>query len=545
MRINPPQSKAARSRAAVLMPVVIAASLFAFTAAPAQASAAPQTTTYAEQTANNTSTCVAGSVTSPAGCTGTFTGQTDTVTPGVETPLFDAPAGNVSTQDVHRLLYPGSTTKVFATMMLGFCTQPDGSSSPTVPRCNSNVLTNYSSNDASTARAQVADIARRGYNGGVLDWYGGGSPVDQAALDFQSAIHDLGYCAAPRGCSVKYILMYDGSTLKWPVNATGVPGTTGDACPPSDAPTEAGCITARLKNDLCYMNGSYFGDQAYQKYALDGGRARPIVQFFVDEGGMYPNLPASGPAPSWSGIWAQVRTWSDHLSASCSFAPYNADNGAPLFIFENTPGFTHTGSDGAFDWINPTQDQDTLQISPPTTAGDVDNFYAVSKQYAKNKLVWGVAFKGFNDTQSAWGQDRLIDQRCGQTWLGTLASAGQYYSASEQLPFVQIATWNDYNEGTPIEDGISNCYAINAAVNGTTLSWDLSAGSGYASRSTIARFEVFDSTDGTHYRLIASLPRSRNSLRLEGLSAGTHNLFVKMIGESGFLNQASQIVTYK
>src|SRR5215470_8526912 len=90
-------------------------------------------TTYPAENGNNTSGCVSGSPTSPADCAATFAGQTDTGG-GVETPLFDPPAGNVSADNVRDLLYPGSTTRVFANMMLGFCTTPDGSSSPGVPR---------------------------------------------------------------------------------------------------------------------------------------------------------------------------------------------------------------------------------------------------------------------------------------------------------------------------------------------------------------------------------------------------------------------------
>ena len=76
------------------------------------ASAARASATYQNETSNNTSGCVVGSPTSPADCAATFTGQTDSRT-GIETPLFDPPAGNVSTDNVRDLLYPGSTTKVF------------------------------------------------------------------------------------------------------------------------------------------------------------------------------------------------------------------------------------------------------------------------------------------------------------------------------------------------------------------------------------------------------------------------------------------------
>lgn len=99
--------------------------------------------------AKNTSTCVLGDTTSPADCAATFAGQDDTAA-GITTPVFDPPGGNVSTQNIHGLLYPGNTTKVYVNVMRGFCTPPDGTSSASVPRCNSNVTTQYTENDTLT-----------------------------------------------------------------------------------------------------------------------------------------------------------------------------------------------------------------------------------------------------------------------------------------------------------------------------------------------------------------------------------------------------------
>jgi hypothetical protein len=33
----------------------------------------------------------------------------------------------------------------------------------------------------------------------------------------------------------------------------------------------------------------------------------------------------------------------------------------------------------------------------------------------------------------------------------------QYYAADRPLPFLLIATWNDYEEGTAIERGLAKC----------------------------------------------------------------------------------------
>ncbi len=487
-------------------------------------------TSYPAEGSNNTSTCVAGSAASPADCAAGFAGQTDTRA-GISTPLFDPPGGNVSGDDVRDLLYPGSSTKVFALMMLGFCTQPDGTSSPGVPRCNNNVIPQYTSDSTATVDAHLSDFVRRNIDGAVMDWYGPGTSIDDATLKYQAEIRNRGYCTGPQQCRVMYVNMYDGGTLKWPVSGTGIQGTTGAACATDlDALDAETCIVQRLRNDLCYMNGYHFRSDAYQKY-----NGRPMVQFFVNEGGptwtgMYPNLPYQGAAPSWPDVWYQIRQWTDHLPTNCGTAPYNADNGAPLLLFENSGGFTHAQSDGAFDWVNL----------------GTDDFYPTSRSYLSSKVVWGVAYKGFDDVQSAWGENRVIDQRCGRTWLDTLGrAAGSGYSSTSQLPFLQIATWNDYNEGTPIEDGIDNCYRVSAATSGTTLTWQANPTNGNADPATIARWLVFDSTDsGATYQQIATLPATARSYDLSGLPAGTHRLFVKMVGRADIVNQLSGTLDY-
>lgn len=502
-------------------------------------------TAYGGQADNNTSTCVLGSATSPTDCVATFAGQTDTVTPNVETSLFDPPGGNVSTSDVHGLLYSGNTTKVFVNLMLGFCTKSDGG---TPPRCSNNVITQYTSNDTATVDAQLRDIHQRGFNGMVMSWYGPGSGPNAATLKFQSEIKNQGYC--PLGaqlCQLMYVVMYNGDTLKYPVTATGISGTSGNACATTLSGTDTeNCVLARMRNDFCYLNGYHFGNNAYQKYNLNNTGNHPILEFFLDEHGLFPNLPATGAAPSWADVWANLRSWSNDLSTNCAIAPYNGHNGPPLFVFEGGGGFTHANSDGAFGWVQPTTDQDNLRIQPASTGGTVANFYSVAAGYAASKLVWGTAYKGFNSSQSAWGAGRVIDQRCGQTWLQSMAAAGSYFSPSQQLPFLQVATWNDYNEGTSLEDGIDNCYQVWATLpGGSTLSWNLSYSSTFADASTIAGYAVYDSTDGgTSYTQVASLPATAWSYDLSGLPAGSNQVFVKMLGQPSIRNQFSNVVTY-
>ena len=50
-----------------------------------------------------------------------------------------------------------------------------------------------------------------------------------------------------------------------------------------------------------------------------------------------------------------------------------------------------------------------------------------------------------------------MDRRCGQTFEDTLKEFHQHNDPERPMPFVMLATWNDYEEGTQIETGISDC----------------------------------------------------------------------------------------
>ena len=500
-------------------------------------------------TANNTATCVAGSATSPTDCVAAFAGQRDTAT-GIETPLFDGPGGNVSTVNIHSLLTTGAT-KVYANVMPGFCPTPDSSSTASVPRCNSNVIPEYTENNVATVDAQLRDMAQRGIDGASIDWYGPSSGPfnpDAVSLKFQSEIQNQGLCAGgAQKCQVMYMIMFDGASLKFADDPTHVNGSSSAACSLGLADTAAeDCIVARLKNDICYMNGLHFGNNAYQKF-----NGRPVVQFFVDEG-EYPGLRTSGAAPSWPDVWVQLGSFSADLKDNCASPdnigaahPYNVNNGVPLLTFEGSNGFTQEASGGAFGWVMPSGNQDDLEITSSGNSRSIQEFYQAAANNP-NGVPWGIAYKGFNDSQSAWGSGRLLDERCGTTWINSMHEANAFYSGTHSLPFLQIATWNDYNEGTSIEDGIDNCFTVTASVTGSTLNWQLHPSSSAASTTTIAGFQVYDSTDGgTTYQPFGGLqPAGAASIGLTGLPAGSTKLIVKMVGQPEILNRAAGPVDF-
>ena len=66
----------------------------------------------------------------------------------------------------------------------------------------------------------------------------------------------------------------------------------------------------------------------------------------------------------------------------------------------------------------------------------------------------GGIWPGFDDSKASWSLHRRIDARCGGTFEDTLRMFREHDDLAHPIPFVLIATWNDYEEGTAIEGGI-------------------------------------------------------------------------------------------
>jgi hypothetical protein len=144
-------------------------------------------------------------------------------------------ATNISKVDVHSLLYPGATTKVFAHLVLWF-----GESS--------HMDVGYTSNDAAQVHRQITDMISRGIQGVVLDWYGPNNDIDSSAqLAMKEAEQHPGFTFA---------IMIDTGAIQW-ASCSG--------CSPQQA----------LVADLQYLQQTYFSSPSYLKF-----QGKPVVTNF-------------------------------------------------------------------------------------------------------------------------------------------------------------------------------------------------------------------------------------------------------------------------
>jgi hypothetical protein len=187
----------------LVMPIVCSASSYVI-----------PTTTLAAQTSNNTS------------ASNSFGSQSN----------GNRGAGNISKVDVHSLLYSGTTTKVYAHLMLWF---GPGSGHMNV---------GYSSTDPEQVNNQINDMVSRGIDGVIIDWYGPNNSIDQATQLVMAAAQN-----------------HPGFTFAIMIDAGAMGGNSCRGCSPQQV----------LLNLLQYVEHTYFSSPAYMTR-----QGRPVVTNF-------------------------------------------------------------------------------------------------------------------------------------------------------------------------------------------------------------------------------------------------------------------------
>lgn len=264
-----------------------------------------------------------------------------------------------------------------------------------------------------------------------------------------------------------------------------------------------GCdVTDQLISDLGTINSQFVTSPAYLR--IDG---KPVIFMFG----------VSGYYIDWQRVLASL--------------PSNT-----LLLFRGGEGLQQSYAGGAFQWVDINSSD---AFDPQTSAQDA--FYNAAV-HSSGRVAVGSVYKGFYDPLAAWGTDRQIHQRCGQTWLDTFSEIGKFYSANNQLPALQIVTWNDYEEGSAIESGIDNCAYVVPSISGTTLNWTLGGGP----ESTVDHYTVFGSTDGQNLAKLADVPAGTLALDLSALNLPSSvSLFVKAVGRPSIRNVMSAPVAFR
>jgi len=255
----------------------------------------------------------------------------------------------------------------------------------------------YNSQDERVIRKQIEQAKNMGIYGFAVDWYGDRHPfLDRSYAVMQKLAGEMDFHVA---------LMYD-ETEEDNGHAT------------EDA------LSAFAKAYKAYIGPDARASNAYLLY-----EGRPVIFIFPKRGNT-----------DWNQIRKLVNTWE---------AP-------PWLIYKDDPPpkYEHV-FDGQYAWIHPGHGW----APDGSDWGEkyLRDFYVKMSTKYPDKIAVGGAWPGFNDSKASWSLNRHMDARCGRTFEDTLRMFHRYYDDSHRLPFLMIATWNDYEEGTAIEAGIARC----------------------------------------------------------------------------------------
>lgn len=462
-------------------------------------------TTLVQESSNNTSAC--SSSTNPAGnqtyCTANFNGfHTNANDTAAETQIPVSPAGHVSNVSIKELLYPGWTGKVLCEYQPWF-------------GASNHKSIGYNENSADTVAAQDSYMLSVGCDVNLIDFYGSLDPGQSFNLATTAAVFaDLDNRA---GYPLKFGIMEDKGAL----SATCSTSSTNESATVT-------CLENALIEDMDYVDSNYATSGAY---FTDGGD--PVIFSFITQS-EWTVLSAA----DWNTIWSTVKAHTDTYAA-----PFK-------YILEFGSFTSATYNNGEYAWMQPPAYNPTEQFwwgSITSLAPSyLDNLYSAGIAHP-NQITVGGLWKGFDDNNASWSGNRVIAEQCGQVLLYTANEIAKYFGGSNpQLPYVQIATWNDYEEGTAVEPGIDNCYTVNASISGSKVSWSLVASDTYASPSTIHHFNVYYAdASGNLYSAASNISPTTTSLDLSSLvPAGTWTIYVEMVGQPLIINRMSNPVSF-
>ena len=248
----------------------------------------------------------------------------------------------------------------------------------------------YDSNDPHALECQVLQMKFAGIDGAIIMWYGSEDFADYGMIH-RSSQHFVKYL---KRAGLQFAVCCTDETVRLMVRRGHLSENE---------------VIAQGKKDIKWLADNWFGDEAYVK--ING---RPVFLMF-------------GP---------QYFTIDQLIQVMSGLSPKPMFYGLPHLSDE-------TVMDGVFNWV-------------PVWGGREwfpDDWYRYfAEPYANGwteESILRIVFPGFRDIYKEAGVHPsygFIDHRDGETFAETFEFALQSGS-----PIIQIATWNDYGEGTVIE----------------------------------------------------------------------------------------------
>lgn len=331
----------------------------------------------------------------------------------------------------------------------------------------SHINIGLTNNTTTYVAAMITDMKNRGFNGVVIDWYGEGDGTDGVTQKIKA------YLAGLTNNAFHYIVMID----------KGVQGGTG---------------TNNLQAQIQYCQSQYFSDPNYEREPLTNGL--PILMFF--------------------GVRSAVGQ-----SAMTAMKAYTG--GQMVWVEQGTGYLSESWEDECFEW--------TDSFTSGVNTNDPFNLSAVTSDFStirtSGKKAFGAMCARFDGTLTksvGWSMGKYLPCSNG------LCEVERASSISAAIPGnmtrMQWPTWSDWEEGTQVESGIENDFAVAAQIVGSNaLSWTITAGD----ERTIDHYEVYISTDGVNAAFVGSVRTGLYQTNLSALNLGSghYYLYVDAVGK--------------
>jgi hypothetical protein len=254
----------------------------------------------------------------------------------------------------------------------------------------------YSSHDAGVLRKQIDHARSMGISAFVVDWYGDSAPYSDANFALLQKVASKNH--------FQVALLYN---------------------EPEDQDQQA-TDDAIAGLDKAY--NAYIGPSAKYRDAYLTYQGHPMIFIFPKQGHV-----------DWNRVREHCATW----------------DATPMFIYKDEPPSQYDSDfAGSYAWVQP----GAAGWAPDgSNWGEayLDYFYKTMRNKHPGKIAIGGVWPGFDDSKAKWGLNRHMQSGCGKTFDETLHMYDRYFDRANPLPFLLIATWNDYEEGTAIERGLS------------------------------------------------------------------------------------------
>jgi PKD repeat protein len=345
---------------------------------------------------------------------------------------------------------------------------------------NNHPAVGFSDQDGPTMDRIIQDLADRGYNGIIPDWY---SPTQPTVCNDITV--DL-IAASCLKAGIKFMVMIDEQYF----SSNGYTAAT----------MQAGIIAG-----INHLMDRYAAHAAYEHYVYNGV-SRPLILLWDVAG-------VGGVNINWSAVRTAVTSHAN-----------------PLLIQYQAGGFTVVESDGALSWLDTNADK---AGAPPSGSSYLTNSFLPACSLHQDKICLSSVWKGFNGTITknvAWSLGKWLTQRAGQTWLDVWKTNSDYVNTGKRLDYVCTVTLDDLQEGSAVQCGIRTDVVVNLAITGNLLTFTMTG-----TETTVRRYNLWGSVDGITAILLATClptdPKQFDLTALPGLVAGgTYTLYLEAQG---------------